>query len=165
MQEKVLYAYFPKILLLAFIFVFLVLSGCEKDWLQKKMHQIIQQDQEHEQGFTLNTVDVYSGFNMKTGFLDLNRRGLVAVPDLCELLRSEDHEKVRILSLMNNHIRIVDQDLSCLKSLHTINLAYNNIQSIMTLGNLPSLKKLELHKNELSTLDLPDLPGLEELNL
>jgi len=125
--------YLQKILLLSFTLVFLFLSGCEKDWLQTQIHKMIQQDQEHEQGFILSTEDVYAGFDEKTGTLNLAQRGLVAVPDLCTLLRSEDYEKVLFLGLMNNNIRIVHQDLSCLKNLEEINLAYNNIQVIETL--------------------------------
>lgn len=124
---------FSKTLLLSFTLVFLVLSGCEKDWLQNQMNKIIHQDQEHEQGFVLSSEDVYTGFNEKTGQLDLAQRGLIAVPDLCKLLRPEDYEKVRFLNLMNNKIRIVHQDLSCLRNVEEINLAYNNIQVIETL--------------------------------
>lgn len=73
---------------------------------------------------------------------------------------------MRFLDLSQNDIRVVDQDLSCFQYLQVINLGYNKIQEVISLGTLPRLKDLRLQKNEItSTENFPELTGLNKLNL
>ena len=109
---------------------------------------------------------VYEHYYEERNGIDMGSMRLTAIPDLCSLLDQKDHMEIWHLDLSNNAIKIVDQDLSCLAALKTLNLSYNAIEVVKTLGSLPNLVELKLHKNQLtSTSSLPFLPSLEKLNL
>jgi Leucine-rich repeat (LRR) protein len=109
---------------------------------------------------------VYDGRYPQANGLKLNTMKLTAVPDLCTLLKPEDHSQVRNLDLSNNLIRVVNQDLTCLTNLKILNLSYNQIEVVSDLGDLPNLVDLKLQKNKLAeTNNLPDFPALKSLNL
>lgn len=83
-------------------------------------------------------------------------------------MKPEELSAVEFLSLAQNKIRVVDQDLSCLTKLRVLNLSYNEISQVVTLGSLPALQELLLHKNELEKADAivaMDLPALQKLSL
>ena len=83
-------------------------------------------------------------------------------------MNPEDLTLIQFLSLAQNKIRIVDQDLSCLSNLRVLNLSYNEISEVVRLGSLPALQELLLHKNELEQADAigeMDLPALQKLSL
>lgn len=83
-------------------------------------------------------------------------------------MKPEELSVIEFLSLAQNKIRIVDQDLSCLSNLRVLNLSYNDIVQVIQLGSLPKLQELLLHKNELEEADAiveMDLPALQRLNL
>lgn len=147
----------------------LLLTGCAaptKDSVNTRIRDLINKDQEHEQGFVVTSAMVYDNFYEESNGIDLSSQELTGVPDLCALIQPEDYYKVRHLDLSDNAIKIVDQDLSCLENLKTLNLSYNEIEVVRTLWILPLLTDLKLHKNNLtSTSGLPDFPALERLNL
>ncbi|USN55971.1 MAG: hypothetical protein H6765_05440 [Candidatus Peribacteria bacterium] len=148
-----------------------LLTGCSLDSLKQRYDALlgsaVQKDAEHQQGFTdLTQEQVYEKFVRKTKGIDLSTMNLAKVPDLCSLVKPEDHLEVWNISLANNNIKVVDADLSCFKFLQTLNLSYNDIQTIVSLGDLPMLKSLSLKKNQLETTDnLPELPSLEVLSM
>ncbi len=114
----------------------------------------------------LTASEVSTRFYRDETGIDLSKLGLTAVPDLCALVSPEEYDLVRFLDLSQNKIRIVDQDLSCFQYLQVINLSYNEIQQVVTLGTLPRLKDLRLQKNQItSTENFPALTGLTRLNL
>lgn len=83
-------------------------------------------------------------------------------------MKPEELNIIEFMSLAQNKIRIVDQDLSCLSNLRVLNLSYNDIVEVIQLGSLPKLQELLLHKNELEEADAivqMDLPALQKLNL
>jgi Leucine-rich repeat (LRR) protein len=57
------------------------------------------------------------------------------------------------IDLSNNKITDINADYGCLPNLQEINLAYNQITHIKNLGKLTFLKKLELHKNNITDVD------------
>lgn len=127
---------------------------------------LISADQENEQWFVLTSEVLYEWRFPDTNGLRLSGKELTFVPDICTLMNEEDHEQVRRLDLSNNLIRIVDQDLSCLVNLKSLNLSYNEIEVVKDLWVLPALNEFKLQKNNIdSTIWLPDFPALESLNL
>lgn len=132
------------------------------DWV----NALIKKDQEKQQWFVLTKEALYEVYYKKTQHIDLRQKGLVAIPDLCSLLDPVDQPKVKSINLMNNNITLANQDLSCLTWLETLNLSYNDIEVIGDLWTLPSLKELQLQKNNItSTKGFPEFPVLEKLNL
>lgn len=126
----------------------------------------MRQDQSYEQGFEVNRAFVYDAFITGDNYLNLSDKWLTSIPDLCVLIKQEDHAKVHYLNLATNKIRIIDQDLSCLERLRVLNLSYNQIIEVVKLGDLPNLQELLLHKNQLTTTNnLPNFPALKSLNL
>lgn len=114
----------------------------------------------------LTKADVYAAYDTGIGYIKLENRGLTLVPDLCMLLDSEDHSKIIALNLSNNKIRVVNRDLSCLTNLQSLNISYNQIEVVQTLGSLPSLIELRLHQNEIKTTKgFPNFPALQNLSL
>jgi Leucine-rich repeat (LRR) protein len=104
----------------------------------------------------------------ETGYLELSKMKLTTIPDICGLMPAETHTGIAFLSLAQNNIRVVNQDLSCLTNLRVLNLSYNNIVEVVKLGSLPNLQELLLHKNNLETADEiveMELPALQKLNL
>ena len=109
---------------------------------------------------------VYNEFEASSNAINLSNSDLTVVPDLCTLVRADDHDKIWFIDLSSNRIRIVDQDLGCLVNLKELNLSYNEIEGVKNLWVLPNLTTLKLQKNNLSTTQwLPDFPALEKLNL
>lgn len=83
-------------------------------------------------------------------------------------MKPEELTIIEFLSLAQNNIRLVDQDLSCLSNLKVLNLSYNDIVQVIQLGSLPKLQELLLHKNDLEQADAiteMDLPALQRLSL
>lgn len=130
------------------------------------MGALISADQENEQWFVVTSEIVAEAYSIDTNSLKLNNLNLIVVPNVCDLLDTDEHMNVRNLDLSNNKIRIVDQDLSCLINLKSLNLSYNEIEIVKDLWILPNLNQLKLQKNNIdNTLWLPDFPALESLNL
>ncbi len=147
-----------------------VLSGCSlqqaTQWIEGKTASIVKQDQQNEQGYVLTTGDVYAAYDTGIGYIKLENKGLVSVPDFCSLLDVVDQPNIRAISLMQNNIRIINADLSCLVNLRSLNLSYNQIEVVQKLGSLPKLQELRLQKNEITTTKwFPDLPSLSKLQL
>ena len=152
------------------LFAMFFLAGCSltdaKVAFENFINNLLQKDQAHEQWFVLTASEVSTRFYRDETGIDLSKLGLTAVPDLCALVSPEEYDLVRFLDLSQNKIRIVDQDLSCFQYLQVINLSYNEIQQVVTLGTLPRLKDLRLQKNQItSTENFPALTGLTRLNL
>jgi Leucine-rich repeat (LRR) protein len=152
------------------LFATFFLAGCSltdsKIAFENFINGLLQQDQAHEQGFVLTASEVSQRFYRDETGIDLSKLGLTAVPDLCALVNPDEYDLVRFLDLSQNKIKIVDQDLSCFQYLQVINLAYNEIQEVVSLGTLPRLKDLRLQKNQLtSTENFPELTWLSRLNL
>lgn len=148
----------------------LLLAGCSlqetKMSFESFLSGLLKQDQAHEQGFVLTAEEVSKRFYREQTGIDLKNLGLTAVPDLCSLISPDEYDLVWFLDLSQNKIRVVDQDLSCFQYLQVINLWYNEIQEVVSLGNLPRLKDLRLQKNKLTTTeDFPVYTGLTRLNL
>lgn len=148
----------------------IVLAGCSWTEVKSKLSwlfdSLMSADQQNEQWFILTSEMVYDSRYPDSNWLDLNGMKLTAVPDLCDLLKPEDHSQVRELDLSNNLIRVVNQDLTCLGNLKILNLSYNQIEIVKDLGLLPNLVNLKLQKNKLEeTNTLPDFPALQSLNL
>lgn len=159
------YAWIATLLIVA-----LVATWCSSSLVQDKVTEatqwLMQKDQNYEQGFEVTRAFVYGAFYSSGNYLNLSSKELTQIPDLCSLMDEQDRDKVRFLSLSNNKIRIVDQDLSCFKHLRVLNLSYNQIVEVVRLGELPELQELLLHKNQLAnTKNLPDFPALKTLNL
>lgn len=153
-------------LLLSIVF----LVGCSwtevKSKLSWLLDSLISADQQNEQWFVLTSEMVYERWYPEANGLKLRGMKLTSVPNLCVLLKPEDHSKVWQLDLSNNLIRIVNQDLTCLTNLKILNLSYNQIELVKDLGALPNLVDLKLQKNKLEeTNNLPELPALQSLNL
>lgn len=109
---------------------------------------------------------MYAHYLTAHQYLDLAKQSLTTIPDICALMDATDTAAIQRLSLAQNAIRIVDQDLSCMTNLRFLNLSYNEITQVVRLGTLPALQELFLHKNKIETIaTLPDLPGLQTLNL
>ncbi len=128
----------------------------------------MQKDQVEEQWFVVTAELLLEHFDKETGYLNLSKLWLTAIPEICKLMKPEDLTILEFLSLAQNNIRVVDQDLSCLSNLRVLNLSYNEIVQVVTIGSLPRLQELLLHKNDLETADAitqMDLPALQKLNL
>jgi Leucine-rich repeat (LRR) protein len=162
-----------KLLLLGvFVCATVLLSGCSVDATKEKLanafDRIMQKDQVHEQGFEVTTEMLTERLHAETGYLELSKMDLTTIPDICGLMPVETHPEIAFLSLAQNNIRVVNQDLSCLTNLRVLNLSYNNIVEVVKLGELPNLQELLLHKNNLETADTiveMELPALQKLNL
>lgn len=132
------------------------MSGCSleqvRQWIESKTTTVVKQDQQNEQGYVLTREDVYAAYDTGLGYIKLENKGLTAVPDLCALLDPADQPNIRAVTLMQNQIRIVNTDLSCLVNLRSLNLSYNQVVSIQTLGSLPKLQELRLHKNAITSV-------------
>ncbi len=73
---------------------------------------------------------------------------------------------VQSIDLSSNNLTGVDVDLSCFSSLTSIDLSFNNISSFVGIGNIPGLKELLLHKNQLTSLGgALYVSGLQHLNV
>lgn len=105
-------------------------------------------------------------FDRSIGYIKMQNMGLTTIPDFCTLVAREDHAIVTNINLSNNAIRVLDQDLSCFVNLKKLNLSYNQIQVVASLGELPKLQELLLHKNEIKTTEnFPQYPALQRLSL
>ncbi len=131
-----------------------LLSGCSvqsvQEALEKVSTRVMQKDQSFEQGFEVTPEFLSEHFSKDTGYLDLSKLGLTAIPDVCGLLSGDLIPLIQYFSLAQNKIRIVDQDLSCLTKLRVLNLSYNEISEVVQLGSLPALQELLLHKNNIT---------------
>jgi len=95
---------------------------------------------------------VQARFDASIGSLNLNRLGLPEMPDLCGLFSGYASKGVLNIDLSSNSISVVSGDLSCFSELRSIDLSFNEITSFTTLGNVPGLKELIIHKNNLTSL-------------
>lgn len=130
------------------------------------INKIIKKDQQKEQWFEVTKELVYENYRQEAGYIGMKSMGLVEVPDFCTLLDETDHAKIRTINLQDNHIKLVNQDLSCLTNIETINIGYNEVDAVRSLWNIPSLKNLKLNKNNLASLvNFPEFEGLENLSL
>lgn len=161
-----------KTLIVAILFCSVLLSGCSMQQVKDKFNElsnwVMQKDQQQEQWFTVTAELLEENFKRDAKYLDLSKLWLTAVPEICKLMKPEDLSLIQFLSLAQNKIRIVDQDLSCLTNLRVLNLSYNEISEVVRLGSLPSLQELMLHKNNIDNIEKligMDLPALEKLNL
>lgn len=147
----------------------LVLQGCSwsiRTSFDGFINSLIKKDQEKQQWFVVSREEVYAHFDQERSHISMRSMELKAVPDFCELLKKEDHKKIKSISLQDNEITLVNQDLSCLVNLEIIDLSYNQVSAVRTLGELPSLTTLKLNKNKISSLvKFPDFPALENLSL
>jgi len=159
-------------LLLVLLVSILTLSGCSVDWVKQSVtdaiQRVMQKDQANEQGFEVTGEMLTEHLDTEIGYLNLSKLWLTAIPDVCKLMKPEELTLIQFMSLAQNKIRIVDQDLSCLSNLRVLNLSYNDIVQVIKLGSLPKLQELLLHKNNLEEADAiveMDLPALQKLNL
>lgn len=137
-----------------------------KDSVSSFLDGVIKKDQQQEQWFVVTKASLYDQFDEQAKRIDLSGKWLVAVPDICELIDVEDHESVWWLDVSDNDIRILNTDLSCLRYLKSLDLSYNQIQTVQTLWDLPALQELNMEHNDLTTTEnLPDMPMLERLSL
>lgn len=157
---------------IALVVMIMTLSGCSVSDLKQRVEQwvgrVMHRDQVNEQGFEVNRRFLLDALYEETGYMEISKSWLTAIPDICGLLTLEEASMVQILSLANNKIRIVDQDLSCLTNLRVLNLSYNQIVDVVTLGELPALQELLLHKNKIiqtETIGNMNLPSLNRLSL
>lgn len=146
-----------------------ILTWCSstlKTTVNSWMQSLLDADKKNEQWLVLTREDIYDYWEENTNSLKLNSKELVVVPDICSLMDIQDHKDVRYLDLSDNSIRIVDQDLTCLVNLKSLNLSYNEIETVKNLWVLPSLNEFKLQKNNLTSISwLPDFPALEKLNV
>ncbi|PCI47013.1 MAG: hypothetical protein COB43_12395 [Oceanospirillales bacterium] len=82
--------------------------------------------------------------------------------DIHSIAGVEQFTQLQSLSLYNNKLEQLDVDLTLLKQLKTLNLARNNLTRL-NLTNLPSLSELYLFDNQLETLTLSNLVELKTL--
>lgn len=157
---------------LVFLGSVFVLSGCSLSSVEQSVNNAIQRvmekDQANEQWFEVTTTFLYDHYLSGDKYLDLKNVWLTSIPDVCGLMSSEDAAEILFLNLANNTIRIVDQDLSCLTNLKVLNLSYNDIVEVVSLGSLPALQELLLHKNQIddsAQLSNIDAPALQKLNI
>lgn len=156
--------------LIVCLFAITILQWCTSWWVKTKVdwrvNALIKKDQEKQQWFILTKDELYASYDQVAQNIDLRDKGLVAIPDLCLLLDDIHEPFVKYVNLASNKITLANQDLSCLTSLHRLNLAYNDIEVIGDLWDLPSLEELYLQKNSISsTKSFPTFPGLKKLNL
>ncbi len=156
-------------MVLAF-FCIILLTWCTTTWVKTTVdwwvNTLVQKDQEKQQGFVLTKELLYDEYDQDNQEIMLSDIWLVAIPDFCTLLNPADQSKLKNISLANNDIKYAAQDLSCLTWLERLNLAYNNIETIWNLWELPALRELLLQKNEIAAIQsFPNLPSLETLNL
>jgi Leucine-rich repeat (LRR) protein len=104
-----------------------------KDSVSDFFDSVIKKDQQQEQGFEVTKLSLYDQFNESAKRIDLSDKGLLSVPDICELLDVDDHKNVWWLDVSNNNIRILNTDLSCLTYLKSLDLSHNEIQAVQTL--------------------------------
>lgn len=145
-------------------------TGCSFDDIKAKLDSVvstvIEKDQEKQQWFVVTSEMVYDAFDKSQGYINMRNMSLRGIPDFCKLLEATDYDNVRNINLANNNIQLVSQDLSCLENLVKLNLSYNQIEQVVSLWELPHLRELLLHKNEIeSTQWFPDFPALERLSL
>lgn len=146
------------------------LQGCSWNWMKTSVDSmidtIIKKDQQKQQWFSVSKEDVYANFREEAWYIGLKSMGLVEVPDFCWLLDEVDHPKVRTINLQWNKIKLVNQDLSCLLNLETVNISFNEVTAVRTLWELPALKNLKLQKNKITSLiNFPEFKALENLSL
>lgn len=133
------------------------------DWF---MDKLIKKDQQKTQWFVVTSEVVYAHLNEEGWAIRMRDMWLKEVPDFCSLLNEEDHENIKAINLQDNEIELVNQDLSCLTNIELINISYNKVTAVRSLGDIPSLKQLKLQKNNISTLEnFPEFIGLESLVL
>ena len=154
------------------VVMIVTLSGCSvstiKERIEQWVNRVMHRDQINEQWFEVNRKFLLDALFAETWYMDLNRTWLTAIPNVCGLLTLEEASMVQILSLANNKIRVVNQDLSCLTNLRVLNLSYNEIVDVVTIGDLPALQELLLHKNKITkteTIGNMNLPSLNRLSL
>jgi len=148
----------------------LLVQGCSNnsvktsfDWV---INKIIKKDQQGQQGFTVTKDLVYDNFREEAWYIGMKDMWLVEVPDFCALMDEDDHPKVRTINLQQNKIKLVNQDISCLTNIETVNISFNEVDAVRSLGELPSLKSLQLQKNKITSLvNFPEFDGLENLTL
>lgn len=148
----------------------LMLLWCSTSWVKTSIdgaiNTVIKKDQEKQQWFVLTKEDLYEAYDQEIQNIDLRWKGLIAIPDFCDLLDEHHKPFVKYINLASNNIKLANQDLSCLTWLFRLNLSYNNIEVVWDLWELPALKELYLQKNNISTTEsFPELPWLEKLNL
>lgn len=161
-------------ILILFVLICIWLSWCsffqnneQSIWDQKSnVGKIIGSDKSvWEQLYTKEFI--MSWFDEELHHLDLSRKSLNNIPDLCNILTWDDViDNISSIDLSDNKIDVVDINLSCLGNLTELNLSYNNILSIKKLILVDNIKLLRIHKNQLSSVNwINQLVNLHELNL
>lgn len=148
----------------------LLLTGCSLESMRQQIEglfgDLVKQDQQHEQWFVVTKKQVYEYYYPTQRTIQMQNMGLTQIPDFCRLVDQSDHANVYHIDLASNDIRVVDQDLSCFTFLQTLDLSFNQVDAVVTLGQLPMLRELSFEKNQLSsTSNLPAFPSLEKLSL
>lgn len=133
-----------------------------KDKIFKKETQIVNT-------WTWKTVDslILDNYSISTQTLNLWSKRLWKIPDICSMVKWTTYQDdIWNLDLSNNWIEFIDQDLSCLWNLWTLDLSFNLINKIENLDKLTFLNKLDLSKNKISEIQwLDNLNRLQDLHI